>query len=189
MCKKGSGEVPHFCCCLFLWSDFFQFPAWLVPHPSTPYNHYLFRAHMNTSSLQGKLTLEANNIKPHTMRNLKLYSYTSHYMAEEGKRSHILALDPCEMMLPLVTRKGLFSLCHLSVTPGTAVYISSFLGHDPKNQVHMHNVHLQLQHLPPPFSCRTRFHILPPPLRVPRKSREKWEWGTLVYVGHDLILF
>lgn len=106
---------------------------------------------MNTSSLQGKLTLEANNIEPHTMRNPKLYSYTSHYMTEEGKRSHVLALEPSEMMLLLVARKGLFSLCRLSVTLGTAVYISSFLGYDPKNQVHMHNVDLQLQCSPPPF--------------------------------------
>lgn len=142
---------------------------------------------MNTSSLQGKLTLKANNIKPHAMRNCKLYSYTSHYMTEEGKRSHILALDPCEMMLPLATRKCLSSLCHLSVTLGTAIYISSFLGHDSKNQVHTHNVHLQLQCLPPPFSSRTRFHIrgeiLPAPLRAPRESREKCNWGTLVHVG------
>lgn len=148
MCKMGQERFR-----IFTVSHFSDLISSRSQHPSFLYNHYLCHAHMSTSSLQRKLTLEANNIKPHTMINPKLYSYTIHNMTEEGKRTHILALDPYEMMLPLVARKGLFSLCHLSVTPWTVVYISSFLGHYPKNQVHMHNVELQFQSLPPPFSC------------------------------------
>lgn len=180
--KKNVGEwagvVPQFYCCLFLWSDCFGLPACLALHPSSPCNHYLLLAHMSIASLQGKLTLGANNIKPHTIKGPKLYSYTSHNMIEEGKRTHILALDAYKFNATSGCKKTPFLfLCHLSVALWTAAHISSFIGHTPKKQVRVHNVDLQLQHLPPPFSSRTRCHIqgqiLPASLWAPRESRKK----------------
>ena len=71
---------------------------------------------MNTPSLQGKLT-EANNIKAHTMKDPKLYGYTSHNMIVEGKMTHILALDPYKFNdTSGCWKRPFLFLCHLSAT-------------------------------------------------------------------------
>lgn len=87
-------------------------------------------------------------------------------------------------MLPLAARKGLLTFSVVSVTLWTAAHISSSIGYTPKKQVRTHKADLQLQHLPPLFSCRNRLHIqgqiLPAPLWAPRESRKKSPCESLV---------
>ena len=166
MWERGQERFHIFTVACF--SDLISSDSWhvlfLIPAPC---NHYLFLAHMSTPSLQEKLTLGANNIKPHTMRGPKLHSYTSHNMIEEGPTSQ--PLTPTTLMLPLVARKDLFSffVTSQSLCEQLLIFLLLSLGMLLKNRfictvlIWSSSIYHLLSAVEPDCTFRNKFCLLP----------------------------